>query len=98
MDTLIVALQVLLYLAGIMILVVFSMVGIKLIKLLDKTDSILDEVDAKVKSLDNLFDAIDKVGYGFNYLTTSIIKKANSIFPSVLRKKRNKRREDDDDE
>lgn len=98
MDTLIVALRVLLYLAGIMILVVFSMVGIKLIKLLDKTDSILDEVDAKVKSLDNLFDAIDKVGYGFNYLTTSIIKKANSIFPSVLRKKSNKRREDDDDE
>lgn len=95
MDTLIVALQVLLYLAGIMILVVFSVVGIRLIKLLDKTDAILDDVQAKVKSLDNLFDAIDKVGYGFNYLTTSIIKKANSIFPSVLRKKRKKREDDD---
>ena len=97
MDTLIVALQVLLYLAGIMILVVFSVVGIRLIKILDKTDAILDDVDAKIKSLDNLFNAIDKVGYGFNYLTTSIIKKANSIFPSVLRKKR-KKREDDYDE
>lgn len=95
MDTLIVALQVLLYLAGIMILVVFSVVGIRLIKLLDKTDAILDDVQAKVKSLDNLFNAIDKVGYGFNYLTTSIIKKANSIFPSVLRKKRKKREDDD---
>jgi hypothetical protein len=95
MDTLIVALQVLLYLAGIMILVVFSVVGIRLIKLLDKTDAILDDVQAKVKSLDNLFDAIDKVGYGFNYFTTSIIKKANSIFPSVLRKKRKKREDDD---
>ncbi|MBP3840900.1 MAG: hypothetical protein IK997_02105 [Bacilli bacterium] len=97
MDTLIVALQVLLYLAGIMILVVFSVVGIRLIKLLDKTDVILDDVQSKVKSLDDLFEAIDKVGYGFNYLTTSIIKKANSIFPSVLRKKRKKREEDEDE-
>lgn len=97
MDTLIIALQVLLYLAGIMILVVFSVVGIRLIKLLDKTDVILDDVQSKVKSLDDLFEAIDKVGYGFNYLTTSIIKKANSIFPSVLRKKRKKREEDEDE-
>ena len=97
MDTIILALQILLYLAGITILIVFSVVGVRVIKILDKTDAILDDVDDKVKSLDNLFDAVDKVGYGFNYLTTSIIKKANSIFPSVFNKK-NKNRKDDIDE
>ena len=97
MDTLIVALQVLLYLAGITILVVFAVVGVRLIKLLDKTDKILDDVDGKVKSLDNLFEAVDKVGYGVNYLTGSLVKKAGSILNSVVDRKSKKRKDDIDE-
>lgn len=95
MDILIVVLQVLLYLAGILILVVFSIVGLKLVKLLDKTDKILDEVDEKVQSLDNIFEVVDKVGYGLNKFTSSIVRKVNSI--SLLKDKLKKRKDDIDE-
>lgn len=97
MDTLIVVLRVLLYLSGITILIVFSVVGLRLIKILDKTDEILDDVDKKVKSLDYLFEVIDKVGYGFTYLTSSFTKIADSIFSSTSKKKSKKRRDDEED-
>ena len=97
MDTLIVVLRVLLYLSGITILIVFSVVGLRLIKILDKTDEILDDVDKKVKSLDYLFEAIDKVGYGFTYLTSSITKIANSVFSGASKKKSKKRKDDEED-
>ena len=94
METLI--LRVLLYLAGIILLIVFTVVGLKTIKIMDKTEKVIDEVDDKVRSLDGLFNVIDKVGYSMDHFANSVICKANNMLSKIFKPRKNKKKEDDD--
>ena len=76
MEMFITVLQVLLYVVAIVLLVVLTILGIKAIKVMDKADRVIDDVDSKVQSLNGLFAAIDKVGFGIDHVTTSFIDKA----------------------
>ena len=60
MDTFILVLKIMLYLAAIVLLVVLTVLGIKAIKVMGKTDKILDEVDEKVKTV-TIEDKVYKV-------------------------------------
>ena len=53
-----------------------------------KTDKILDEVDEKVKSLDNLFLAVDKVGYGINKVTDTVTDRIVNFVSRIFKKRK----------
>ncbi|MBP3799495.1 MAG: hypothetical protein ILA19_00800 [Bacilli bacterium] len=88
MDTLILVLKVMLYISAIVLLVVLAILGIKAIGVMDKTDKLLDDVDEKVKSLDNLFLAVDKVGYGINKVTDTITDRITNFVGRMFKRKR----------
>lgn len=88
MDTLILVLKVMLYISAIVLLVVLAILGIKAIGVMDKTDKLLDDVDEKVKSLDNLFLAVDKVGYGINKVTDTITDRITNFVGKMFKIKR----------
>ena len=57
-------------------------------EVMGKTDKILDEVDEKVKSLDNLFLAVDKVGYGINKVTDTVTDRIVNFVSRIFKKRK----------
>lgn len=88
MDTFILVLKVMLYLAAIVLLVVLAVLGVKAIKVMEKTDKLLDDVDEKVRSLDNLFLAVDKVGYGINKVTDTVTDRIVNFVTRIFKRRR----------
>ena len=77
------------------ILVVFIIIFVyKLIKTLDKTNLILDDVYVKVKKLDNLFEVIDRGADTINSMTNKVVDVVVGAVSKVFRKKR----KDEEDE
>ncbi len=98
MDILMTVLQVLLYVAAIVLLVVFTIVGIKMIKMLNKTDEIMDDVSDKVKSLDGVFMAIDKVSDGANHIADIVVSKLGKFINKLFKEKsKDKKGTDEED-
>ena len=93
MDTFILVLHILLYVVAIALLVVLTVLGVKGLKILDKVDTLVDDLNEKAESLDGLFNAIDKLGDGIDSFTTSFILKTTkllSIFKKTKKKKEDK--------
>lgn len=86
-------LSVLLYVAGIVLLVVFTIVGIKLINILDKVDKVVDNVDEKVHAFDGAITTFSKVANGFANISNSLVFNISSIVSKLFNKKMEK--EDD---
>ena len=77
------------------ILVIFIIVFVyKLIKTLDKTNEILDDVNGKVKKLDGLFEVIDKSADTINLITNRAVEVVIGAVSRLFKKKR----KDEEDE
>ena len=87
-------LPVILYCLGIVLLVVLIILSIKLIHTVDKTNKILDDIYNKTRSLNGLFDAIDKVTDTLCTLSDSVVGKVTSVIGKIFPKR--KRKKDDD--
>lgn len=99
MEMFITILQILLYIAAIVLLVVFTIVGLKAIKMMDKADVIMDDAYGKIKTLDGLFLAIDKVSEGVDNVTSVVVKNVTKLISKIFKSdKKNKKKEDDIDE
>lgn len=77
----------LLYVAGFVLLVVFIIIGIKLIGILNKVDSIVDNVEDKVSSLDGIFHAVDKFSDNVNTISESIVSNIVGFLSKFGKKK-----------
>jgi len=80
-------LTVLLYVAGIVLLVVFTIVGIKLITILDKVNRIVDDVEEKVSSFDGAITTMSKVANGFANISNSLVFGVSSVVSKLFNKK-----------
>ena len=77
------------------ILIIFIIVFVyKLIKTLDKTNEILDDVNGKVKKLDGLFEVIDKSADTINMITNRAVDVVIGAVSKLFKKKR----KDEEDE
>ena len=99
MDTLLDVLPIILYSLGIILLIVLIILSVKLIHTVDKTNKILDDAYNKTKSLNGIFNAIDKVTDALSNISDSLVGAITSGLNKVfVRKKKNKKKEDEDDE
>ena len=89
-------LPILLYLAGLVLLVVLIIVGIKLIGLLDKFDRIADNVEVKITSLDGAFNIVDKFSDSVAMVSDSLVSGTVKLLSNVFGK--NKTSKEDEDE
>ena len=81
-------LPVLLYIAAIILLSVLIVLGIKLVKILDKVDRLVENVEEKVNSLNTAFEIIDKASNGLAILGDNIVTTVTSFISGIFNKKK----------
>ena len=87
MELLDVYLPVLLYVAGIILLIVLIVLGIKLIMILNKLDRVVDNVETKINSLNTLFEMIDKASNSVSTIVDSFVSNAIGLISRIFNKK-----------
>lgn len=83
-----VALRACLYIALIVLVIVFIILGIRLIKTLKKVDTILDDVDEKMYKVNGVFDIIDKTTDVAVGISDKIVSKISNLIEGLLKKKK----------
>lgn len=93
-------LPLVLYFLGAVLLIVIIILVIKLIDTVEKTNTLLDDIEAKSQSLNGLFDAIDSVGDTISSVNLKMISIITSVVDKIFskKKKKSKKIEEENDE
>lgn len=67
----------------IFLIIVFIIVGIKLIKILDQTNRALKDVNRKLESLDGAFELVERVTDNISSIRYKVRKKFNKIVRKI---------------
>ena len=97
MDYLTHILPIIIYMLLIVFLIICIVIGLKLIKTMNKVDQIVDNVEGKVNSLNGLFNIIDKTSLKI----AGIYEKSTDLITKFINKMlsfKNKRKDEDEDE
>ena len=94
MDGLMQVFPIMMYVLGSILLVVTIILVIKLIYTVDKANEILDNVEAKVKTLDGFFNAINMTSSAISSIGDRIIGAVAGLLGKFKRKKKRNEEED----
>ena len=81
-------LPAILYICLIVLVIVFVVLGIRLIKLLDKAENVLDSLNTKIEKVDGVFEIIDKTSGYANKISDRIIDAIANFIGNILKKKK----------
>jgi len=87
-----------LYLLGAILLVVLIILVIKLIKTVTKVNKVASEVEAKVDSLNGLFNVIDNATDKLSFVSDRFVDLIAGFFTGWFKKKKNKNIEKEEEE
>ncbi len=90
-------LSVLLYLFGIILLIVLIILGIRSLAILEKADRVLDNIEKKVNSLDNLFLIMDRTSRSLTTITDKVSLSVINLISRIF-SKRKKNKEENNNE
>ena len=96
MENLMEVLPVMLYSLSIILVIVFIVLGIKLIGMIDKANDILEDVEKKSKSLNGLFNVIDGVTDTLSVLSDTVVSSITSIIGKLIPKRKKKERQENE--
>ena len=96
MESLMEVLPVLLYSLAIILVIVFIILGIKLIHTVDRANEILDDALKKAKSLNGFFNVIDGVTDTLSVLSDTVVSSITGLIGRLVPKKRKKERNEND--
>lgn len=82
-------LPIIIYILLIVLIILLIIIAVKVIKTMDKVNVIVDNVNDKVESLDNLFYIIDGASSKFSLLTSRFIDFIVGLYDKIFRKKEN---------
>lgn len=82
-----------LYIALIVLVIILIVLSIKLMKTLKKVDSVLDDVDSKMKKVDGIFNIIDRATDFANSVSDKVINGISGTINKVFKRKRGKKDE-----
>lgn len=85
---------ILLYVVGFVLMIVFIIVGIRLIRLLDRIDRIADSVENKISSFDYAVDIMSKAANGIAGITDSVVYGVTSAVSKIFHKGKKEEEED----
>ena len=88
MEEMFTILSVLLYMFGIILLVVLIILGIRMLRVLDRVDRVLDNIEKKVGSLDNLFMVIDRTSTSLAAITDKVSSSVINLFSRIFSRKK----------
>jgi len=89
-----------LYFLGGLLLVVLIILVTKLIETVEKTNILLDDIEAKSQSLNGLFSAIDSVGDTISSVNMKMVRMVTGLVEKLFRKrkKKNKKIEEENED
>ena len=90
MDVLDVLLPVLLYIFGIILLIVLIILGIRLIQILNKCEKVIDNVEEKINSFNDVFTVINKLSYGLSMVSDKLISSITNMVSKIFNRKKDK--------
>ena len=95
-------LTIIIYILLIILIIVARAIGIKLIVTLQKVDELLDDVKAKIKTFDRVFELVDTVNDKVSIVGDTVIGIISGAVKRLIKVKRNKNKykfeEEDEDE
>ena len=80
-------LPMLLYIAGLVLLIVLIVLAVKCISVVDKCDKILENLDEKVNSLNGAFNVVKRISNGVGLIGDKIVDSANGFVEKIINKK-----------
>jgi len=90
------ALLILLYVLGSILLVVLIILGVKLIKTMNKIDLVVEDINKKVSSLEGLFSIIDMTTDKLSLLSDRMVEGITFVIKKLFKPKN--RKEDETNE
>lgn len=90
-------LEIILYSLGAILLAVLIVLGIKLIKSVDRINVLLDDVEDKMKTVDKVFAVIDRITDSFASVSDRVVDGIARILGKLFSKKKKKIEEEEDD-
>ncbi len=88
-------LPVLLYILGIILLIVLIILGIRLIQILNRVDSVIDNVEKKINSFNGFFSIVNKATDGFMMIGDTVIQSILGIFSKIVNRNKNKKNKEE---
>lgn len=85
-------LPIVIYFLLIALIIVFTVLGIKLITTMNKVDKIVDEVNEKISALDGIFNVMNYASNSINAIFDTIV----SFFTDKVKKLMSKKRKEED--
>ena len=85
-------LQFLLYVLGIVLLGALIVLVIKLVYSINRVNSILDDVERKMKTVDKAFGAVDRLIDSFSFATDKIVDGMSNAISKIFSHKKKKSR------
>lgn len=98
MGDLYISLPVVLYILGIVFLIILIVLGIRLLRVMNNIDSIVKDVDGKVKSLNGVFQIIDVTTDRLSFVADKMVEGISNFLLRVFKKKDNREYEKEDNE
>ena len=97
MEAINAVLPVTLYILGIILLIIFIVIGVKILRTMNKISNVIDDVNEKVKSLNKVFNIIDFTTDKLSFLSDKIVDSITSFIVRLFKKKeKNEEREEED--
>ena len=96
METLNIVMPVILYMLTSILIVILIILGIKLIRTVDKFNDLADNVTKKVNTLNGFFGLIDTVTDKVSFLSDRLVDSITSLISRIFTKK--DKRKDDNNE
>ena len=94
-DTLQTLLPIIIYILLIVLLIIGIVLGIKAIKLLNKADLVVDDVNNKMKSLNGLFSLIDYTTDKVVTITDKVVDGVSGFLGKIFKNKHSVRDEEE---
>lgn len=82
-----ISLPVVLYILGIILLTILIIIGIRLLRTMNKVDEIINDVDGKMKSLNGVFQIIDVATDKLSFVTDKVVESVSSFLLKIFKKK-----------
>ena len=91
-------LPICIYILLIILLIIGIIIGVRLLNVMDKIESLVDNIQGKVNSLNSLFSIIDFTTNKINVISDRIVELFTNLFNKIINRKKesNEILEDDD--
>ena len=81
-------LSILLHISLITLIIIFIVIGFKLIKTLGKVENIIDDINGKMNKVNGIFDIIDKTTDYASNMSDKVLNAVSRLFNIFTRKKK----------